>query len=292
MKVPDRVEHLERPEGCVLEMRIFNAEAGRSLVLTNGLGCGDAHWRYLLDDFARDYRVVTWDLRGQGASTAATGPGAYSASALAGDLAAVQRAAGAVTALHVGFGIGAMIALEHHNWSTDEVEALVLIQGGLPSGQGRLPRVVEAGRRALAATTPLASVGAAVLRRSIDVQRAWRLARGWGLTGHTLGIDDFEGLIDEALEQSVASQFAILRALSSHRPVDSLSKVKVPTLVFGATRDPFYPEALSSQLHESLHNSEYVRLVGAGHSCLLEFGPVIAARVRRFLDERRDQHQW
>jgi pimeloyl-ACP methyl ester carboxylesterase len=60
-------------------------------------------------------------------------------------------------------------------------------------------------------------------------------------------------------------------------------------LIFGAERDPLYPEPLMRQVHETLGNSEYVRLPGASHVCLLELGPVVAARVRRFLMERRSE---
>jgi pimeloyl-ACP methyl ester carboxylesterase len=292
MMAPERVARVDRPEGCAVELRVYNPSARRTIVLTNGLGCGDGHFRYLLDDLARDHRVVTWDMRGQGASTSATGPGAYAIGALAGDLAAVQSAAGAASAAHLGFGIGAVVALEHHAWSADAVDALVLVQGGLPLRGGRLPLRAAASRALLGAAAPIAAALAPAVAGRRTRRRALRAARAWGLVGPTLGLDDFATLVAESAAQSPRRQLALLRAALGHRPVDPLARVKVPTLVVAAERDPFYPEPLARRVHASLHNTELVRIPGAGHSCLLEVGPLVAARVRRFLAERQAQRPW
>lgn len=293
MREPCRTERLERPDGCSIEMRVYNSAARRCVVLSNGLGCGEVLWRHLIDDLGSDHRVVTWDVRGQGASAEADGPGAYTASAHAADLAAVQEAAGAERAAHVGFGFGATVALEHHSWNPDTVEALVIIQGGLC--RGPLPWGAALARQALTAAVPLAPFGASILK-SRQGARAIRLAHSLAtrtnVVGRTCDLGDFETFLDVLAEQSTAGQLRLFRGIGSHRSVDVLARVRVPTLVFGAARDPICPEALMLQVHEALHNSEYVRLPGATHACLLERGPVISARIRRFLDERRQQTPW
>lgn len=269
-------------------------------MLSGGLGCGgeqDVLFRHIVDDLAADHLVVTWDYRGHGWSSEADGLGAYSASALAADLAAVQDAVGAESAAHIGFGTGAMVAIEHHRWAPTRVSALVLIQGGLSPSEGRLPLAASLKRRVLSQITnrgasPLAAVHRKLGRPSPAAPLLHDVATRLNLVGRTCSIDDFEAMMENMSLRSSRAHRELLRELGRHRVADHLSEIKVPTLVFGATNDPLYPESLMRQIHESLHNSEYVMLSGASHSCLLDLGPVVAARTRRFLEERRQQPSW
>ena len=285
MRTPERTERLERPDGCELELRVYNPAARRTLILSNGLGCSDVFWRHLLDDFATDCRVVTWDYRGQGGSTEAAGPGAYAVSAHAADLAAIQAQVGADRATHLGFGLGALIALEHHRWSkAAEVDALVLIQGGLPPTSARLPAAASFAHRLLCAAVPLAPWG---VRAADHFQvRSWLqpLAFRFGLVGATCDRRDFEAYLDVLGTRSPLTQLEIARGLARHNSMDLLEKVRVPTLVFGSAGDRFCPEPLIIEVHDGIDGAEYVRLPGASHASLLELGPIIAGQVRRFLE--------
>ncbi|MBU4336076.1 MAG: alpha/beta fold hydrolase, partial [Actinobacteria bacterium] len=81
------------------------------------------------DDLATDHRIVTWDYRGQGRSTAPSGPIAYSVAAIVSDLIAVQDALGVQRASHLGFGVGARVVLELHDKNSERLSSLILIQG-------------------------------------------------------------------------------------------------------------------------------------------------------------------
>jgi len=82
---------------------------GRPIVLCHGLGGNHAIWWRQVDTFARGHRVVTWDQRGFGNSTAITGD--VSIEAAAGDLLAVLAAADLRDACVVGQSMGAFTAL-------------------------------------------------------------------------------------------------------------------------------------------------------------------------------------
>lgn len=301
MRAPDRSERIRRPEGCFVAMRVYNEQARHAVVLSGGLGSGgerDTLFRHLVEDLAADHCVVTWDYRGHGWSSEADGPGAYSASALAADLAAVQDAAGAESAAHVGFGTGAMVAIEHHRWAPTQIAALVLIQGGLAPTEGRLPLATSLTRRLLGQLMNRGAPSLAVMQRKLGKASPavpsllHGVATRLNLVGRTCSLDDFQAMVENMANRSSRAHRELLRELGRHRVGDHLSEIKVPTLVFGAANDPLYPEPLMRQVHESLHNSEYVVLSGASHSCLLDLGPVVAARTRRFLEERRRQPLW
>ena len=64
----------------------------------------------------------------------------------------------------------------------------------------------------------------------------------------------------------------------------SCEKPATPILIFGASGDRLCPEPLVTEVYEGIDGSEYVRLPGASHASLLELGPIIAGRIRRFLE--------
>lgn len=288
MRNPDRVERFERPDGCSLELRVFNPAASRTIVLSNGLTGGEVLWRHLLDDLATDHRLVTWDYRGQGKSSEAPGPGAYALSAHLADLAAVQDMAGAARATHIGFGMGALVALEHQRWSTKgEVEALVLIQGGPPPGADEASMAASLARRALWAAAPLTPWGVRLARRLRGGAWIHPLALRLQVLGPTCDRQDFETLLDRLGERSPRVQREIARGLAQRSAGDAAAAAAaVPTLIFGAERDLLCPESVTRQLHERIPGSEYISLPGASHASLLELGPIIAGRIRRFLREK------
>lgn len=83
--------------------------AGRPVVLCHGLGGNHAIWWRQVDTFARGHRVVTWDQRGFGNSTAITGD--VSIEAAAADLLAVLADLDLRDACVVGQSMGAFTAL-------------------------------------------------------------------------------------------------------------------------------------------------------------------------------------
>jgi len=89
---------------------------GRPLVLLHGWCCDRTWWTHsgYVDDLRRDFRVVTMDLRGHGASTKPHSPSAYQADAVISDVLAVADAEGldrfAVWGLSYGGWIGWLTA--------------------------------------------------------------------------------------------------------------------------------------------------------------------------------------
>lgn len=68
---------------------------------------------------------------------------------------------------------------------------------------------------------------------------------------------------------------------------DVLSKIDMPALVMGISSDVLYPETEQRQLVEGLPNASYATIVSPhGHDAFLIEFPQLAARLRRFLEER------
>jgi pimeloyl-ACP methyl ester carboxylesterase len=119
--------HLETPEGIRIRYDDRGPRVGRPLALAHGFGVGLEMWFPQLQPLSRDHRLITWDARGHGGSSAPEDRGGYTMPALAGDLRALLEALDAADgAIIGGMSFGGMIALQYAIDHPDDVHALIL----------------------------------------------------------------------------------------------------------------------------------------------------------------------
>lgn len=128
--------------------------SGPDVVLLHGSGMDLTMWDSQVEPFARSFRVIRYDARGHGRSTAPMVP--YS---MAEDLSLVLDHIGAERAHLVGFSMGASVALDFATTNAARVLTLALISvSGPPPGAPVRPDAParlteEAGRARLRALT-------------------------------------------------------------------------------------------------------------------------------------------
>lgn len=66
---------------------------------------------------------------------------------------------------------------------------------------------------------------------------------------------------------------------------DLLADVEAPTLVFGGTEDPFFPESVFRQTAEGIPDADLALVRGAKHGAFHEWKPAFESRVVSFLAE-------
>ena len=100
---------------------------GETLLLIHGHGSSSRDWEYQVDYFAKDYRVITVDVRGCGKSSKPTGP--YSLHLFAEDIAALLETL-EIGAVHVvGISMGGMIAFELALGYPQLMKSMVVVNG-------------------------------------------------------------------------------------------------------------------------------------------------------------------
>lgn len=119
--------HVETPDGIRIRYDERGPADARPLVLAHGFGVTLEMWFPQFDALSQTHRLITWDARGHGGSSAPDEPESYTMPALAADLRALLEALDATAAAVIGgMSFGGMIALQYAVDHPDDVHALVI----------------------------------------------------------------------------------------------------------------------------------------------------------------------
>ena len=101
---------------------------GHPLLFLNGLGMSVGDWEGQAGYFSKDYQVITFDCRGQGASEKPPGP--YSISLFCDDTVGLLRSVKAWPTHLVGLSMGGMIAFQLAVSHPELVRSMVIVNSG------------------------------------------------------------------------------------------------------------------------------------------------------------------
>jgi 3-oxoadipate enol-lactonase len=261
------------------DAKLHYAEAGDgpAVVLVHGLACGWRSWRSQMRALAPRYRVVAYDQRGHGLSSAPEDPAAYSEDILAEDLAGLIRGLGLAPVAAVGLSMGGGVALNLVERHPELVAALVLAATG--SGSDDL----DTGREIAQPWAGAARLGGtdAFARRMLASPLLKMYLRDGGERAHR----HMRLLIERHPAQGLANiadgVLARRRTTYARRP--GLGRIRVPTLVICGSRDGGCRKP-SAFLADAIPNAEMVWLHDVGHMSCLEAPRRFNAALLAFLD--------
>ncbi|MDQ1489694.1 MAG: hypothetical protein QOJ23_2208 [Actinomycetota bacterium] len=221
--------------------------SGSPLVLCHGLGGNHAIWWRQLDTFAAEHTVITWDQRGFGNSTCASGD--FGPAPARRDLAALLDTVCPGDSVHlVGQSLGGWVAL-----------------GFALAHPGRL--------RSLVLSTTLAGAAGEETDRFVAPGVPARTRRR-----HPVLSEAFCGEeIDLAVLYNQISSFGakppapavVAQMRADTFPAAALGALDVPTLLIGATDDRYCPPAVMRRVAAAIPGAGFTELPG-GHSAYYE----------------------
>ena len=119
--------HIETPQGIRIRYDAHGPEDGRPLVLAHGFSVSLEMWMPQMQDLSQEHRLITWDARGHGGSSAPDDLDSYTMPALASDLRALLESLDAVDgAIIGGMSFGGMIAQQYAVDHPEGIHALIL----------------------------------------------------------------------------------------------------------------------------------------------------------------------
>jgi len=254
-----------------LSFEALGREDAPPVLLVMGMGFSARAWGSLPERLSRDFRVVVFDNRGAGGSTAPPRP--FGMDDLADDAAAVLDAARVGRASVFGISMGGMIALALALRHPERVGALVLgatFAGWLgsrkasPAVMGDLVAGGVLSRMGSHRLVGRALVSPGALRADYERFAAWM------------------GNVERVAPHVVARQAV---AVARFDVSGQLGKIAVPTLVLTGDADRIVPVENSRRLAESIPGARLVTFPGAGHGFPFERFEETADAVTGFFRE-------
>jgi pimeloyl-ACP methyl ester carboxylesterase len=256
------------------------------LLLTSGLTTSSLFWKYLRPIWLRSHTVITWDLPGHGASGPARSALTARVHAHPRLIAQIMDRLGVQRALQIGWSTGSQVALETYRQYPGRCAGIAILLGGAGNvlNSTRLPVPGPVIERVVRASPPaLFELIVFTLSRAMRLPGGQELGRAFGLVGARANQDDMRQVIEHIAEVDAATLRSMLISLQEHSARSILPALRVPLLIVSGDKDPFAPsELVGVPLHQSVPNSELLRLPNGTHTALLEEPELIGARVEAF----------
>lgn len=231
---------------------------GTPIVMIHGAQGDQSMFSGFAPQFARDYRVLTFDQRGSGLSEKPDMP--YSIAMIADDTAALMDHVGFAKAHIVGVSMGGMIAQEFAIRHPGKVISLVL---GCTTPGG--PNAIAMGGPALTnaySTQPMSAE-----------ERGKALAEAAFSKGYLAAHPEIITNMIESRRQRPIDNTGFthrMKAAREHDTYDKLGQIRCPTLVITGKDDALISWENSRILKEKIAGSEFVLLEPAGHCFWME----------------------
>ena len=270
----------------------------RTLMLANGLGGRLYAWKPLIDEFWRDYKIITWDYRGLFDSETPASHRRLSVPHHAEDAMALLDAEKVDRAVFVGWSMGVQVSLDVAATYPERVGGLVLMNGtyghvlstgfqpivSIPFLPKRLHAIVEffQDHKELADTfarvTRFATIpmfGMLTITTGARAKELTPLVRRY---------------LDDVLGPSFVNFLRLFQELDAHSVYHVLREIQQPALIVSGMLDPLTPAYQSREMARRMPNAEHIALVRSGHFSLLERPDVVIPAMTRFFDRRARWH--
>lgn len=237
------------------------------ITLSHSLACDLSAWDEQAALLARDFRVLRFDTRGHGQSSAPAGP--YSLEQLADDVYGLFKALGITSTHWMGISMGGMIGQAFALKYPGVFKSLILVDT-----TSRRPPNAEAmwGDRINAAQAQgMAGVADSTITR-------------WFTEPFRLKHPDTTARVKAGiLATPVAGFCGCCAAIAKVDYLDRLHEITCPALVMVGDQDHGTPPAMAEQIHAHLAGSQYVLIKDAAHITNIEQPEIFNRHMLAFL---------
>ena len=251
-----------------IEINYEIAGSGPWVTLSHSLACDLHMWDEQMDALTRNYKVLRFDTRGHGASSAPAG--AYTLEQMADDVHGLFAALGIRQTHWVGLSMGGMIGQIFALNYPGVFKSMVLADttsrypaDGAAVWAERIKAVETGGMQAIADAT-LARWFTEPYRKS-----------------HRQVMDRVGGYIRST---PVAGFCGCCHAIPRINVTHRLKEIACPTLVIVGEQDPGTPVAMAREIHEAKPGSELVIIPSAAHLSNIEQSQAFNAALLGFLE--------
>lgn len=271
LPAPDDVTHHHLPTRDGGSVHVVERGSGRPLVLLHGVTLQWWVWGAQFNTMADRYRVVAWDMRGHGASTAGTE--GVTLDAVAHDLATVIDQLDLHDVVAVGHSMGGMalarFCTDHHELLRERVGALMFL--ATSAAPVALPAIVGGGAGLVNLAQRFATAG----MRSPRLRYGWPdtdltalvLRAAFGRRASGRAVDEVRRMIAEVSPETAVQAGT---AIAEHDVREDLGHIDVPSSVVVGDADLLTPVAHARVIADCVPKAELRVLRGIGHQVMQE----------------------
>ena len=253
-----------------LKVRVEGDASKPWLIASNSLATNMSMWDSQIEAFVRHRRVVRYDTRGHGGSSAP--PGAYDFAALVGDIVAILDRLQIETADVVGLSLGGMTALGLGLAHPDRVRRIACCDA-----RGAFPQAAIAGWSQRMEAVRAGGVGAIVEET---------LQRWFTPATHCKRPDILAQARDMMQSTSVAGYLGCVAALKTLDYRRQLPNLQVPTLFLTGSEDGAAPPDVVKDMASATPHAQFVSIPAAAHISNIEAPEMFNQRIVEFLTGR------
>jgi pimeloyl-ACP methyl ester carboxylesterase len=229
------------------------------------------HWREFVDRFADAHRVVTFDNRGVGETSAPHGP--YTTAEMAADTLALLDHLEIARAIIFGVSMGGMIAQEIVLAAPERVEKLILgcTSFGGPTAAPAEPEVIAA----------FASIGKGATEATVRQLVEANFSRSF--------VAEHPDVVQELFERGLRHRMRAAgfhgqaSAVLRHDAASRVGSIEAPTLILTGDHDRLIPAANAESLVAAIPRARLVTFSGTGHMFWIEAADAAERAIRSFL---------
>lgn len=253
--------------GIEIAYELEGPAAAPVIMLSHSLATTMAMWRPQRPALSKEFRVLRYDMRGHGETTAPAGP--YSFAMLAADAIGLLDHLKIGRVAFVGLSIGGMIGqhLAIHHPERLNCVALCSTTSAIP----------EAGRAMWDQRI------AAVEAGGMEGQVTTTLERWFTAPYRAAHPDVMDWIAGMIRGTPVAGFVGCGHAIKSLNLTADLKRVTVPTLVMPGEKDPGTPPAVSEIIRDAVPGAEYAVIADAAHLANVEQAEAFTDRLLAFL---------
>jgi 3-oxoadipate enol-lactonase len=252
-----------------LHYRIDGDASSPPLLLSNSLGTSLEMWEPQMAALAGRFRVIRYDSRGHGQSTATRGP--YTIEQVANDALGLLDALKIPRAHFCGLSMGGMVGMWLGIHAPQRIDRLVLANTAARIGtaevwNARIDAVQKGGVK---------SIASAVLARWFSAPL---------LEAPTPIIARMRATLEGVSAEGYAASCAAVRDMDQRHLV---GRIRAPTLVIAGTEDFATPPADGRYVADQIPNARYVELPSA-HLSNVQAAPAFTQALMQFLTGRME----
>jgi pimeloyl-ACP methyl ester carboxylesterase len=259
------------------------------LIFSYGLACSKLHWKYQIEHFKKDYRVIYMDFRGHGKSETPKDPKSMTIENLAKDLAVLHEELELPPACMLGHSLGVNIVLDFYKMFPEKVKALVLANG-TPKDPFETMFHHNFLQPAVMGALKLYEMAPEMASRfwkwqgtnELNVEIIGRL----GFNQKFAKAEDIAEYVRLTSTVDVATFLYLTQDFIAYNATPWLGDVKVPTLIVAGEKDLITPLKNQRILHALIPKSEMLVVDEGSHCPQMEFQDLVNERIEQFLEKR------